>query len=115
MAIGVIAANTIASNFLTKGVLTGKEVVITLLVTDVLSTYYGDGKVADTLLSWYIWSADWNGDNGCSHNDKNGNNVGGDFRVGDVLVTLFLYQRKPVLKEKLFCFAKTIIAYSSRG
>ncbi len=33
-----IAANTIASNLLTTGVLTGKEVVITLLVADVLST-----------------------------------------------------------------------------
>ena len=33
-----IAANTIASNLLVTGVLTGKEVVITLLVADVLST-----------------------------------------------------------------------------
>ena len=33
-----IAANTIASNLLTTGVLTGKEVVITLLVADVLAT-----------------------------------------------------------------------------
>lgn len=33
-----IAANTIASNLLAEGMLTGKEVVITLLVADVLST-----------------------------------------------------------------------------